>query len=90
MATAVGIRDLKNQLSRYLREVKHGRSITVTERGRAVALLIPANSNPDARAVAELAKRGLGSWKGGKPKGASHPASIKGKPISRIVIEERR
>ncbi|MDA2927673.1 type II toxin-antitoxin system prevent-host-death family antitoxin [Acidobacteria bacterium AH-259-G07] len=90
MASTVGVRELKNQLSRYLREVKRGRSITVTERGKVVALLVPANDGPDVRAVRELAKRGVGSWKGGKPTGAAHPPIIKGKSISQIVLEDRR
>jgi len=87
--TNVGVRELKNRLSYYLREVKRGRPITVTERGRSVAILIPADS-PDARVARELAGRGIGSWGGGKPKGASRPVIIKGKPISRIVLEDRR
>ena len=88
--STVGVRELKNKLSRYLREVKHGRSLTVTERGRAVAILTPADNDPDVRTVRELTKRGIGSWRGGKPKGASRPVIIKGKTISKIVLEERR
>lgn len=89
MATDIGVRDLKNQLSRYLKDVKQGRSITVTERGKAIAVLVPAG-RPDIRAVQELVARGVGSWKGGKPKGIPRPVVIKGKPVSEIVIEERR
>lgn len=89
MATDIGVRDLKNQLSRYLQDVKQGRSITVTERGKPIAVLVPAG-RPDVRAVQELVARGVGSWKGGKPKGISRPVVIKGKPVSEIVIEERR
>ena len=89
MAT-VGVRELKNRLSRYLRDVKRGRPITVTERGRSVAILIPADNHPDAQIARELSRKGIGSWKGGKPKGASRPVVIKGKPVSQIVLEERR
>jgi len=89
MATDIGVRDLKNQLSRYLQDVKQGRSITVTERGKAIAVLVPAG-RPDVRAVQELVARGVGSLKGGKPKGIPRPVVIKGKPVSEIVIEERR
>jgi prevent-host-death family protein len=87
---AVGVRELKNRLSRYLREVKEGRSITVTERGEAVAILVPVDQNRDAQAARELAKKGIGSWGGGKPKGAIRPVVVKGKTVSRIVVEERR
>lgn len=35
----VGVRDLKNRLSEYLRRVDHGEVILVTDRGRPVAEL---------------------------------------------------
>src|SRR5260370_41444538 len=38
---ATGIRDLKNNLSRYLRRVMRGERILVTDRGRVVAELGP-------------------------------------------------
>lgn len=37
----VGIRELRQNLSVYLRRVKTGESLEVTERGRPVALLVP-------------------------------------------------
>lgn len=89
MAT-VGVRELKNKLSYYLRDVKRGRSVTITERGQSVAMLIPAKAHPDAQLARELARKGVGSWKGGKPKGASRSFAVKGKPVSRMVLEERR
>jgi prevent-host-death family protein len=85
----VGIRELKNKLSRYLRDVKKGKPIAITERGKSIAVLMPVDS-PDLQLARELSARGVGSWKGGKPKGASRPVIIKGKSISQVVIEERR
>jgi prevent-host-death family protein len=38
----VGVRELRQNLSRHLRRVKAGESLVVTERGREVALLVPA------------------------------------------------
>jgi prevent-host-death family protein len=86
----VGVRELKNNLSHYLREVKRGKPITITERGQSVAILMPAESHSDAQLARELSRKGIGAWKGGKPKGASRPVTMKGKTISRIVIKERR
>ena len=86
----VGVRELKNNLSHYLRDVKRGRPITITERGQSVAILMPAENQSDAQLARELSRKGIGSWKGGKPKGASRPVTVKGKPIFRIVLEERR
>jgi prevent-host-death family protein len=40
METIAGVRDLKNKLSLYLREVKKGRSILITERGKIVATIV--------------------------------------------------
>ena len=88
--TMVGVRELKNRLSHYLRNVKQGRSITITERGQSVAVLIPAESHPDAQIARELTQKGIGSWKGAKPKGVSRRVVVKGKPVSQIVLEQRR
>lgn len=37
----VGVRELRQNLSVYLREIEEGKSFEVTDRGRPVALLIP-------------------------------------------------
>jgi len=45
---AVGIRELKNRLSRFIDEVKHGEVILVTDRGRVVAeLRQPSGEGPE-------------------------------------------
>lgn len=44
-ANTVGVRELRQNLSRYLARVKDGETLAVTERGREVARLIP--SHPD-------------------------------------------
>jgi prevent-host-death family protein len=51
----VGVRELRQNLSRYLLRVKDGESFTVTERGREVARLSPSGppDSPLARLVAE-------------------------------------
>jgi prevent-host-death family protein len=51
----VGIRELRQNLSRYLVDVKAGESFAVTERGREVARLVPSGpaDSPLARLVAE-------------------------------------
>ncbi len=59
----VGLRELKNRLSEYVRQVRAGKVVVVTDRGQAVAELrppgeIPPGSKVDA-AVARLVNRGL-------------------------------
>lgn len=55
MAGVVGIRELRQNLSRYIDRVKDGEALVVTERGREVARLIP--SGPAAEPYGELAER---------------------------------
>jgi prevent-host-death family protein len=54
--TTVGIRDLKNQLSRFVARVRRGQEVTVTDRGAAVARLVPVGSS---RAIDQLIAEGL-------------------------------
>lgn len=44
MTTSVGIRELKNNLSKYVRQVEAGDVLIVTDRGRVVAELVPPGS----------------------------------------------
>ena len=46
---AVGVRELKAQLSRYLRDVVAGEIVLVTDRGRVIAELRTPGREPDAR-----------------------------------------
>jgi prevent-host-death family protein len=55
MAERVGVRELRQNLSRYLERVKAGESLTVTEHGREVARLVPSGVLDPA--YAELAER---------------------------------
>jgi prevent-host-death family protein len=50
---AVGVRELRQNLSRYLDRVKAGESLVVTEHGREVARLVPSSTD----AYADLAAR---------------------------------
>jgi len=47
MAERVGVRELRQNLSVYLRKVETGVSYEVTDRGRSVALLVPLPSTDD-------------------------------------------
>lgn len=51
----VGVRELRQNLSKYLAKVKEGTSFAVAERGREVARLTPSGpaDSPIARLVAE-------------------------------------
>jgi prevent-host-death family protein len=55
MADRIGVRELRQNLSRYLDRVKAGEDLLVTERGRVVARLIPSGAAADPYAA--LAER---------------------------------
>lgn len=62
---AVGIRELKNKLSHYVRLVEAGESVLVTDRGTVIAELRPpgaetrgASVDPVAAELSALARRG--------------------------------
>lgn len=54
MAEIIGVRELRQNLSKYLRRVKAGESLTVTERGRQVARVVPLARNEFREMLAEL------------------------------------
>jgi prevent-host-death family protein len=85
----VGVRELKNRLSFYLKRVMGGERIEVTHRGKVIALLIPARTNKTPRELLMLVEEGLASWGGRKPLGSPKPAKIRGQPLSELVLEDR-
>jgi antitoxin (DNA-binding transcriptional repressor) of toxin-antitoxin stability system len=63
METKVGIRELKNQLSKYVRQVEAGDVVLVTDRGKIVAELrapVAPPPRPDIHpGLLELNRKGL-------------------------------
>jgi prevent-host-death family protein len=47
MADSIGVRELRQYASTYLARVKAGESLTVTERGRPIARLVPVRDGED-------------------------------------------
>ncbi len=86
----VDIRDLKTHLSRYLRRVRAGARLLITDRGRSIATISPVEAPPDVDWAHRLVAEGDAHWSGGKPTGASWPAKITGRTASSIVLEDRR
>lgn len=86
----VGVRDLKEHLSGYLKRVKSGERIIVTDRKKEVALLIPYGLETDEEKVLRSVQRGVAYWAGGKPKGMVPLVVSRGKKVSDAVLEDRR
>jgi prevent-host-death family protein len=59
----VGVRELKNRLSHYVRQARAGQEIAVTDRGERVAELVPPQRRRGGRGLRQwlddLARRGL-------------------------------
>lgn len=51
---SVGLRDLKNRLSEYVRDVQSGEAVLVTDRGEVVAEIIPAGKGSDEGGVSSV------------------------------------
>jgi prevent-host-death family protein len=89
----VGIRELKNHLSRHLKRVRSGARLAVANRGRPVATLSPVEAPPGTAWANELVEAGLAHWNGGKPTGSSQPLVPLGsreRSVSAVVLEQRR
>jgi len=89
--TYVGIRDLKIHLSRYLRKVKAGESLAITDHGHPVAVLAPSPKGDREETLWRLVRKGIIRWNGEHPHFKNRKLiKIKGKPLSQTVIEMRR
>ena len=85
----IGIRELRQHASRYVRMAKEGRRVAVTERGKLVAYLVPAHEPASARARLEAAgayRPAVGSLLDLLPPPATPEGS---RPLSEMVEELR-
>ncbi|MGY1746736.1 type II toxin-antitoxin system Phd/YefM family antitoxin [Blastococcus sp. SYSU D00695] len=84
--STVGVRELRDGLSRYLAEVRTGSTVTVTDHGRPVARLVPVDQ-PTAleRLIAEGVVQPPQRRKGPLPE----PVRAQG-PVSDLVADQRR
>jgi hypothetical protein len=62
----------------------------VTDRGRPIAVLGPAASPRHDDGAMPMVRGGVAKWVGGKPRGSGRPATLRGKPVSDTVLEDRR
>jgi antitoxin (DNA-binding transcriptional repressor) of toxin-antitoxin stability system len=92
----VGVRELKNRLSEYLRHVRSGEGVLVTDRGEVVAeLTLPGQATTDASVppgLAALAKKGLVTL-GGPSDARLYPAFpriLRGKKRAAQLLDEER
>jgi prevent-host-death family protein len=61
--TTIGVRELSHHTSRYLAQVKAGRTLTITEHGRTIAVLSPAREEDQPRRP----RPKIGGYRSAKP-----------------------
>jgi prevent-host-death family protein len=86
----VGIRELKENLSRYLKRVRSGERIIITDRKKEVAVIIPREKDTVEDEVYQLIQMGVADWAGGKPVGMPTRIISRGDNVSDAVLEDRR
>jgi len=83
------IRELKSQLSRYLRQVKSGATIVITERGKPVARIVPLEPSLETR-LQELIEAGQIAWSGRKLAPRPPVAQTQGeRTVADLLLEDR-
>jgi prevent-host-death family protein len=84
---AVGVRELRQNLSVYLEQVARGTVFRVTDRGRAVALLVPLREN--ATTADRLVASGRAAAARHDVLALGRPLSHRGSPVS-VALRETR
>jgi prevent-host-death family protein len=86
----IGMRQLKSQLARYLRQVEAGDSLMVTVRNRPVAKVIPIRArDTDDEALNSLAEKGLLRPSKRKPRPVKRALKVRNVRIAEAVLEDR-
>ncbi len=92
--STVGVRELKNRLTHYLRRTKQGEEVIITERGKPIAVIQPIQSAAPVTSLqarlAKLAAQGLIALPAHKPLKKVRMVRVSGRPISRTILEDRR
>ena len=85
----VGIRELKSRLSEYLRQVKAGETVIITDRGQPVGRIVPMAQSLQDRLEA-MAQGGLILWSGNKLSSLAPVARTQGeRTVSDLLVEDR-
>ena len=93
-ATSVGVRELKNRLTSYLKLVKADQEVIVTERGKPIAIIQPAGRASAPRSLearlAAMAARGLITLPERPLVPRRRRFKVPGRPLSELIMEDRR
>lgn len=82
----VGVRELRDGLSRHLAEVRAGHTVTITDHGRPVARIVPVDA---PNALERLIDEGRVELAGTKKRSAPKPLKT-GSTVSDLIGDQRR
>jgi prevent-host-death family protein len=89
----LGLREANQHFSRAMKAVRAGKEVVLTERGRPIAVIKPIRAGDAHEAALQaMTEEGLvtpASRKGTMPVPRWRPVRLKGKPLSRTVIDDR-
>jgi prevent-host-death family protein len=85
----VAMNVLKAGLSRFMAQARAGAVIEVTSHDKPIARIVGIPETPNA-GIARLMAQGGAQWSGSQPALAHAVQLNSGKPLSMIVIEDRR
>ncbi len=83
----VGIRQLRDHLSHYLRRVQAGERLMIAEKGKVIAVISPHAGRASYLGVEAVLWEGIADWSGGKPRGSRQPARMKGLSMTQTIID---
>jgi len=90
----VGVKELKNRLTQYLRRTKKGEELVITQRGKPIAVIRPTEANLSAKSLetklTELARELKIMLPRKKFLSKIPLTKISGSSISATVLEDRR
>jgi prevent-host-death family protein len=86
---SVGVRELKARLSEYLRRVRTGETIVITDHGQPVGRIVPAEQPLDAKLRA-MVEAGTLAWSGHRLEPMVPVAQVRGPhSVADLLIEDR-
>ena len=85
----VGVRELRNHLSEYLRRVKAGEILIITEHGKPIGRIVPTGQSIEER-MRSLAEAGFLAWNENKLEPSEPVAVNRGdRMVSDLIAEDR-
>lgn len=85
----VGIRELKTKLSSYVRQVKSGASLIITEHGKPVGQIVPVRPTLETK-LQQLVESQAISWSGRRLASKVPRVELRGrKTVAEMLLEDR-